>query len=312
MKKMIRVKRIMAVLTGAVLFAAAFTGCSKKAEIDPVKVMQAVMDAELKGDVDEYVKLSGEEKEDVLEEYDELLDDFAEGLAQEFEAVGAIIADQNELKDLAKKMLASAKYEVRDAEKDEDDNYTVNIAIYPSDLIGATMQTAVKMILENPEGGADFGTELGNLIIDAFNEGIEKQTYGEEVVYPVRLIHDEDYQYEPDRGDLEAIGSGLYTIPEELVVASGKDYGNTYLNWLKEDWQTASDDEKMNCCLAMMQKMFGFSDEQMAMIDKADPALQEGTQMMMVGIEEMYDGGLNLSVGDFTEYMMSLGMDFTE
>lgn len=312
MKRMIRVKRIIAVLIGVILIAAAFTGCSKKAEIDPVKVMQAVMDAELKGDVDEYVKLSGEEKEDVLEQYDELLDSFAEGLAQEFESVGATILDQNELKDLAKKMLASAKYEVRDAEKDEDDNYTVNIAVYPSDLIGATMQTAVKMILESPAGGADLGTELGNLIMDAFNEGVKNQTYGEAELYPVRLTHDEDYQYEPDRDDLEAIGSALYTIPEELVVASGKDYGNTYLNWLKEDWQAASDDEKVNCCMAMMQKMFGFSNEDIAMINTTDPVLQEGVQMMMVGIEEMYDGGLNMSVGDFTEYMMSLGMDFTE
>lgn len=307
-----QVKKVIAVLSSVILVAAGFAGCGKKAEIDPVKVMQAVMDAELKGDVDEYVKLSGEEKEDVLEEYDELLDSFAEGLAQEFESVGAAILDQNELKDLAKKMLASAKYEVRDAEKDEDDNYTVNIAVYPSDLIGTTIQTAVKMTLENPADSADFGTELGNLIMDAFNEGIENQTYGEAELYPVRLIHDEDYQYEPDRDDLEAIGSALYTIPEELVVASGKDYGNTYLNWMKEDWQAASDGEKANCCMAMMQKMFGFSDEQMAAINTTDPVLQEGVQMMMVGIEEMYDGGLNLSVGDFTEYMMSLGMDFTE
>lgn len=312
MKKMKQVKKIAAVLMSVILVAAGFTGCGKKAEIDPVKVMQAVMDAELKGDVDEYVRLSGEEKEEVLEEYDELLDRFAEELAQEFESFGATVSDQDELKDLAGKMLASSKYEVRDAQKDEDDNYTVNIAVYPSDLIGTTLQTAVKMTLENPSDGMDFDTELGDLIMDAFTEGIENQTYGEAELYSVRLIHDEDYQYEADRDDLETIGSALYAIPEELVVASGKDYGNTYLNWMKEDWQAASDDEKANCCMAMMQKMFGFTDEQMATADTTDPALQEGIQMMVAGIEEMYNGGLNLSVGDFTEYMMSLGMDFTE
>lgn len=311
MKKSRQVKRVMAVLISVIMIAAAFTGCSKKPEIDPVRVMQAVMDAELKGEVDEYVKLSGEDKEEVLETYDELLDGFASELAQEFESVGATM-DQAELKDLAKKMLASAKYEVQDAEKDEDDNYKVNIAVYPSDLINTTMQNAMKMILENPESGADFGTELGNLIIDAYNKGIENQTYGEAEVFPVRLTHDEDYQYEPVREDLEAIGEALYTIPEELVVASGKDYGNTYLNWLKEDWQAASDDERMKCCMEMMKKMFGFSDEDIAAVDTSDPVFQEGIQMMMVGIEEIYDSGLNMSVGDFTEYMMSMGMNFAE
>lgn len=313
MKKAEQVKRIMAVLIGVIMIAAVFAGCGKKAEIDPVKMMQAAMDAELKGEVDEYVELSGEEKEDVLEVYNEILDTFAEAMAQQFDSIGAE-ADQSELKDLAKKMLASAKYEVRDAQKDEDDNYTVNVAVYPSDLMATTMQTAVKMILENPApaAGGDFAAELGGLIMDAFHEGIENQTYGEEILLPVRLTHDEDYEYGAEGDDLEAIGASLYTVPDELVVASGKDYGNKYLNWLKEDWQAASDDEKMNCCLAMLQKMFGFSDEEMAMVDTADPALQEGSRMMMVGIEEMYNGGFNMSVGDFTEYMISLGMDFAE
>lgn len=312
MKKAGKVKWITAVMMSVFMIAVVFAGCGKKPEIDPVKAMQAVMDAELKGDVDEYVKLSGAEKEDVLEAYDEVVGGLANELAAEFESLGAV-TDQNELKDLAKKMLASAKYEVQDAEKDENDNYIVNIAVYPSDLINTTVQTVFKKMFENPENISDFvNAEFGSLMMDAYNEGIENQTYGEAEIYTVRLTHDEDYQYVANEDDLEAIGFALYAIPEELVVGSGKDYGNTYLNWMKEEWQAASDEERVNCCLEMVRTIFGFTEEEMAMVDKSDPTLQEGVQMMMSGIEEMYDGGLNMSVGDFTEYMMSMGMNFTE
>lgn len=311
MRKVQLVKKMMAVFASVVLLVGTFTGCARKPQIDPVQVMQAVMDAELKGEVDEYVKLSGEAKEDVLKKYDELLEEFATGIAQELEAVGTTI-DQAELKDLSKRMLASAKYEVQDAKKDEDDNYTVNVAVYPSDLIGKSLESTVALILEKAGNGEAIDIDPGSLVMEAYNKGLENQTYGEAEIYTVRLTHDEDYRYTPVREDLEAIGSALYTIPEELVIASGKDYGNPYLNWMKEDWEAASMEEKIKCCLAMVQKMFGFSDEEMAMVDTADPALQEGAQMMMEGIQEMYDGGFNLSVGDFTEFMMSMGMDFTQ
>lgn len=308
MKRARKVKQIMVVLMSVFMIAAVFAGCGKKPEIDPVRVIQAVMDAELKGDVDEYVELSGEEKEDVLAIYDEAVEGLTNELAAEFEILG-VAPDEDELKELAKKMLASAKYEVQDAEKDEDDNYTVNVAVYPSDLIRTTIQTAFKKMMENPESIANLEAEFASLMMDAYNEGIENQTYGEAEIYTVRLTHDNDYQYSPNEEDLVALGSALYAIPEELVVGSGKDYGNTYLNWMKEDWQAATDDEKVNCCLEMVRTIFGFTEEEMAMVDKSDPTLQEGIQMMMVGIEEVYDGGLNMSVGDFTEYMMSMGMD---
>lgn len=306
MKKMVQVKKIMAVLISAVMFAAAFTGCGKKNEIDPVKTVQAVMDAELKGNFDEYVKLSGEDTADLQERYDEVIDELVSVLTDEYESFAAEDIEQDALKEVAKDMLASAKYEVQEAEKDENGNYTVNVAIYPSDLIEKAIQAAVKTILENPE------SESGDLIIDAFHTGLEDQTYGEAVICPVRLILDDDDQYEVNQDDLEAIGSKLYTLPEELVVATGKDYGNVYLNWMKEDWENASDEEKTNCCLAVLQKMIGLSDEDMAVADTSDPVLQEGIQMMMIGISDIYDSELNMSVGDFTEYMMSLGMDFTE
>lgn len=311
MKKVRKMKRIMVVLMSVFMIAAVFAGCGKKPEIDPVRVIQAVMDAELKGDVDEYVKLSGEEKEDVLAIYDEAVEGLADELATEFEILGAAPAE-DELKELAKKMLASAKYEVQDAEKDEDDNYTVNVAVYPSDLIRTTIQTAFKKMMENPGSIANLEAEFGSLMMDAYNEGIENQTYGGAEIYTVRLTHDDDYQYSPNEEDLVALGSALYAFPEELVVGSGKDYGNIYLNWMKEDWQAATDDEKVNCCLEMVRTIFGFTEEEMAMVDKSDPTLQEGVQMMMDGIEEVYDSGLNMSVGDFTEYMMSMGMDFAE
>ncbi len=302
-----KTKKAVAICLTMFLFALMFTGCVGKAKIDPVKTVKAIMDAELKGELDEYVKLSGEKKEDVSKEYEKVLDSFAMGLAEELKVMGGSAVNLDEAKELSKKMLASAKYEVQDAEKDDDDNYTVNVAVYPSNLVENAMQSMVKKIIEEPL--KDTG-EISTIMMESFDEAVANQSYGEAKVLPVHLTHDEDYRYEVAEEDLEALGNELFELPEELTIASGKDYGNVYLNWLKEDWEAASDDEKAKCCLAIIQKIGGFTDADMAYINPSDATVQMGVQQMKEGIQEMYEEGINMSIGDFTEYMMSLGLTF--
>lgn len=305
MKKMGKMRKSIVVFLAILLFALTFTGCIGKPKIDPVETVQAILDAELKGELDAYVKLSGEKKEDVSKEYEEVLDNFAKGIAEELKVMGASAVSLDDAKELSKKMLASGKYEVQDAEKDKNDNYTVNVAVYPSNLVETAIQSMVKKIIETPL--TDTG-EIGTIVMESFNEAISNQSYGEAQVFTVRLTHNEDYQYEASEEDLEALGNGLFEIPEELTVASGKDYGNVYLNWLKADWEAASDDEKVKCCLTMIQKIGGFTDEEMAYVNPEDATVQVGVSQMKDGIQEMYESGIDMSIGDFVEYMMSMGL----
>ena len=79
-------------------------------------------------------------------------------------------------------------------------------------------------------------------------------------------------------------------------------------NTLKEDWNAASDTEKVNCCMVIVQKVGGLSDDEMSWIDPSDPTIQEAIEQMKTGVQMMYDNGVNMSIGDFTEYMMSMGL----
>lgn len=296
-----KLKRIMTLLLSVIMVAAVLGGCGGRPKIDPVKTIQAMMDAALKGEVSEYAKISGESEEDLKAEYEELLNMLSEGMEAELSMFGATDLDT---KPLAEEMIRSVKYEVADATEDKDGNYLVNVLVYPSDFMELALQETIKnaIAVENAD-------QIGEVVIQAFGTALDQQTFGEPETYQVRILYNEEEKnYEVSDEDMQVIGETFFAIPEELTVATGKDYGNVYLNWLKEDWNAASDEEKTNCCLKILQKAGGFSDEEMSWIDMSEPVIQQSIQQMKDGIQMIYDNGVNMSVGDFTEYMMSMGL----
>lgn len=60
--------------------------------------------------------------------------------------------------------------------------------------------------------------------------------------------------------------------------------------------------------MVIVQKVGGLSDDEMSWIDPSDPTIQEAIEQMKTGVQMMYDNGVNMSIGDFTEYMMSMGL----
>lgn len=294
-------KKIMGIVVSVLLIATMLIGCVGRPKIDPVKTIQAMMDATLKGDVAEYAKITGESEEDLKEEYEELLDMLSTQIDAELSALSMTGLDT---RGLAEKMISSVKYEVKDATEDKEGNYTVNVLVYPSDFMELALQETVKGAMATPSQD-----QLGEVVMNAYENAISNQTFGEPESFPVRIMYDEEAkQYEVNEDDMTAVGNRFFAMPEELSIASGKDYGNQYLNWLKEDWNAASDAEKANCCIAIVQKVGGFSDEEMSWIDISDPAIQESIELMKTGVQTVYDNGVNMSIGDFTEYMMSMGL----
>lgn len=296
-----KLKRVMTMLLSVIMVMAVLTGCGGRPKIDPIKTVQAIMDAALKGEVSEYAKISGESEEDLKAEYEELLDMLADGMKAELNMFGAADLDT---KPLAEEMINSVKYEVKDAAEDKEGNYTVNVLVYPSDFMELALQETIKNAI-----AAENVNQIGDIVMQAFDTALDQQTFGEPETYQVRILYNEEEKnYEVSDEDMQVIGETFFAIPEELTVATGKDYGNVYLNWLKEDWNAATDEEKTNCCLKILQKVGGFSDEQMSWIDMSEPMIQQSVQQMKDGIQMVYDNGVNMSVGDFTEYMMSMGM----
>jgi hypothetical protein len=294
-------KKIMGMVLSVLMIAAMVIGCGGKPKIDPVKTVQSMMDAALKGEVTEYAKITGESEEDLKEDYEELLDMLSTQIDAELSVFGMTGLDTRAL---AEKMISSVKYDVKDATEDKDGNYTVNVLVYPSDFVELAIQETMKGAMAT--GSLD---QLGEVVMKAYESALSNQTFGEPESFPVRIMYDEESkQYEVEEEDMTAIGARFFALPEELSIASGKDYGNQYLNWLKEDWTAADDAEKANCCMAIMQKVGGFSDEEMSWIDASDPSIQQSIGQMKDGINMIYDNGVNMSIGDFTEYMMSMGL----
>lgn len=294
-------RKIMGVVVSVLMIATMLIGCGGRPKIDPVKTIQAMMDATLKGDVAEYAKITGESEEDLKEEYEELLDMLSTQIDAELSAIAMTGLDT---RGLAEKVISSVKYEVKDATEDKEGNYTVNVLVYPSDFMELALKETVKGAIATPSLD-----QLGEVVMKAYENAISNQTFGEPESFPVRIMYDEEAkQYEVNEEDMTAVGNRFFAMPEELSIASGKDFGNQYLNWLKEDWNAASDAEKVNCCMAIVQKVGGFSDDEMSWIDPSDPTIQEAIEQMKTGVQIMYDNGVNMSVGDFTEYMMSMGL----
>lgn len=296
-----KIKKIVGIVVSILLISTMLIGCGGRPKIDPVKTIQSMMDATLKGEVTEYAKITGESEEDLKEEYEELLDMLSAEIDAELNVFAMTGLDTRAL---AQKMISSVKYEVKDAIEDKEGNYTVNVLVYPSDFMELAMQETIKGAMAT--ASLD---QLGEVVMKAYENAISNQTFGEPESFPVRILYDEEEkQYEVNDDDMTAIGNRFFAMPEELSIASGKDYGNQYLNWLKEDWNAASDGEKANCCLAIIQKVGGFSDEEMSWIDTSDPSIQESIEQMKQGVQMIYDNGVNMSIGDFTEYMMTMGL----
>ena len=245
-------RKIMGGVVSVLMIATMLIGCGGRPQIDPVKTIQAMMDATLKGDVAEYAKITGESEEDLKEEYEELLDMISTQIDAELSAIAMTGLDT---RGLAEKMISSVKYEVKDATEDKEGNYTVNVLVYPSDFIELALKETVKSAIATPSLD-----QLGEVVMKAYENAASNQTFGEPESFPVRIMYDEEVkQYEVNEEDMTAVGNRFFSMPEELSIASGKDFGNQYLNWLKEDWNAASDAEKVNCCMVIVQKVGGLS-----------------------------------------------------
>lgn len=300
-------RKVFAMALVAMLVVTSMTACGGKKEIDASAAVDAYLKAETKGEFGEYAKLTGEDEAELKEEYEETLDEVTEMFAAA-ETLGIDFGD--DMREEFKNLLASVKYEVKDAKQDDEGNYVVDVDVYPSDVISlffAKVMSAVQ--------GVSDTDELGDMILQEFKAAVAEQSYGDPVTYQVHLDYNEESkQYEINESDIDALAADFYSFDDNLenlvsqmYTPTGKDYGNVYLNWTYEDWSAASEEEKTQCCLAMTQAINGLTDEEMAMIDVNDPTVQEGVQVIKDGIEMSYSSGMDLSMGDYMEVVLGMG-----
>ena len=260
--------------------------------------MKFYLKAIMTGDVEDYSKLNGESQEDLEKQYEEILDSFKENMSG-----GSVFVEDSaeQYVNSSKKMLSSTKYEVGQAKKDEDGNYHVEVKVYPSDVLNVFMAKCVESLTST---GLD--AESGSVMAEAMDKAVDEQSFGEAVSYQMRVNKGTDGQYALDMNDVQPVVYGMF---EEMndIFDSSKVYENPYFNWKKADWEGTSEEERTQCCLAMLQYMLELTDEEMEIVNQNIEEIQDEIGNMKEGIDLGYSRNVDFSIGSYLEVIMSMG-----
>lgn len=293
--KNIKIVFIFVVLSAAVLLTACGLGKKELTEKDAKKYVESYFKATFAGDVDDYVKLTGESKEKVEKQYQDSLDSLVEQMSSVTGTAGDFAED---FVDACRGLLASMKYEVGEAKKDEDGNFTVEVKVYPSDVMTVYVNKAV-------QAGSE--ADMGETLIASLTDAIKEQSFGQAVSYQVGVTKGTDGKYTIVNDDVNEVTVGFFAEMDSMFKPSGKVYDNPYLNWTRVEWNAASEDEKTQCILAVLQYMMGYSDEEMAMIDLNNADIQTSIQQMKDGINMTYSVAVEISIGDYVDLVKEMG-----
>ena len=186
-------------------------GCGNSS-FDPSAYVRSFMDLLTKGEVKEYMKLSGESEEEAMEQYKAMTDSISESIG----AYGASEEVQARFVEVFKKILAKSKYEVGEAKKTDDDGYEVPVTIEPiTGLYDGLTQELQDEATEYGEEIAKKGESIDqavmtdwvfNKLLDKMEERLDSIAYGEPQTITV-VIKKTDDGYEID--DAEALGQQI-------------------------------------------------------------------------------------------------------
>lgn len=292
-------KKLKSVFCMVAAAAVLLTGCTSKPSVEPEAAVDYFLKAALKGEFEEYADLVGEEEKDIRNIYDENIQ-----LVQKELKVTKLLGMEPKAKfeKEIKKLLSTAKYEIGEAEENEEHNYTVKVSVFPSNAKSIYYNKMYGMIL------AGDTRDIDAIAKEALDGAISEQQYAEKKEVTVRVERDEEKMYVLNPEDLQQVVEGLIPYPETLFYPSENDYGNSYYNWGMQEWLAASDDEKTNCAVSIIQKVNGFSDAQMKYLDRNDAAVQDSLAKIKSGIEQCYEAKMNIKIGDYVTLVFKTNM----
>lgn len=150
-------KRLVAIVLAAVMMLS-FAACGK--EFDAKGYVQAVMDAKYQRNYDAYAKAIGMTVEEAKEQME---GEFNESLEQEVQSSGMEATEEEiaQYQQLEADFRAKIKYEVKDAVKDDDDNYTVDVEVTPNNAYSLLQDGIEAKLTEAMNNGVDMNGFMG-------------------------------------------------------------------------------------------------------------------------------------------------------
>lgn len=132
---------------------------------------------------------------------------------------------------LAQSIFSNAKYEVTDVIKDESDNYTLEVTVYPLDTLETTYDSIVEYIERfntkvdngdyNNTTEVDYETEFAEGIIELLKSTVDNPGYMDPVVLQIPIQPSSDYYYISDE-DFITINQNILYIRENPAPATSE------------------------------------------------------------------------------------------
>lgn len=202
-------RSILAVLLAMIMCV--MGACGEK--FDSKAYVKSCLDAQFKGEYDEYIKITESKKEEAEKLYTDGLDT----LMSSYSVLPISDEMNKKLRDAYADMLKAANYTVKEEKKDGD-NITVTVGIKPmkcfenyeadlkklQDEFTADIQKKVNAGEKVPSE-SELMEQMAGIVCDDLIERVKTTEYGEEQIIEVKVKKDKDNVYTVDENDLAKV-----------------------------------------------------------------------------------------------------------
>lgn len=199
-----KLKTVIPVMIIICLFAGLFSGCGKKAEVEPVALVQGALDARYKNLYsDEYLTMTEKTKETMEAEYEDLIqvsmEAFAEYFTIDLEKCGSTVPER--IREILRTIYAESDYEIGTVIP-SGESYLVSVTLYPSDAVQMVMAEDWQSFEEDWIGDyenlytltdAEFEQAWAERILELFEARIETMSYMNPETISIQITQDGDY-----------------------------------------------------------------------------------------------------------------------
>ncbi|EOH91794.1 hypothetical protein [Enterococcus pallens] len=180
--------------------------------------VKSMLDAQTRGEYDQYLELTESTKEDAEDLYNKAIE-------MQMDAIDAdALSDElsEKYEELFKKIYKQTKYTVGEAKEGDDDSFTVPVEVetlqlfegLKEDLADFQKELTTEVMAQMAEDGTapdeqELTEKAFQRMYDFLNEKVENPTYGKKSTVEVKVAKNSDDFYEADQSDMEEIEKKL-------------------------------------------------------------------------------------------------------
>lgn len=193
----------------AVVMCLGLAACGK--DFDAAGYTKSVLDANYHGEYKEYAKFRDISEKEAEKEVEDNRVDLVESELAEIGEVSDEI--KSTYLEKTKEIEKLAKYEVKEAKKQDDDSFIVTVEVTPSEVYMILETQAEEVAQEMFDAGDDPSADVDTfveLLFESIDRAIENNTYGEATTIEVKVTPDKDGAYGLADSEMEKLEEALF------------------------------------------------------------------------------------------------------